>query len=74
MQRNIGLQNPKKQAIGKPVLKSVTSNTLGGFLQKAQRALLTVPWQVLQIAPTNTPGEFRLWALVSKIVDCKELN
>lgn len=65
LQRNVGLQNRKKKAVtGFKNIMSSTTGTLGGFLQKAQRTLLTVPWQVLQIAQTNTPGEFRLWALV----------
>ncbi|CAH0549983.1 unnamed protein product [Brassicogethes aeneus] len=43
----------------KPAMKSLV-----GFIHRAQRTLLTSMWQVLQIAPTNTPGEFKLWALV----------
>ncbi|CAK1550449.1 unnamed protein product [Leptosia nina] len=45
--------------------KSVgASNTLGGFIKRAQRTLLNTPWQIIQIAETAEPGLFRLWALV----------
>ncbi|XP_045502598.1 DNA polymerase epsilon catalytic subunit 1 [Colias croceus] len=40
------------------------SNTLGGFIRRAQRTLLNTPWQIIQIAETGEPGLFRLWALV----------
>lgn len=46
-------------------VRTTPSGGLGGFLQKAQKLLLTAPWHVLQILPTTTPGEFKLWALVS---------
>ncbi|XP_023014693.2 DNA polymerase epsilon catalytic subunit 1 [Leptinotarsa decemlineata] len=54
----------KKSNNDTTILRSAAPGTLGGFIQRAQRTLLTTPWQVIQIAPTNTPGEFRLWALV----------
>ncbi|XP_060805157.1 DNA polymerase epsilon catalytic subunit 1 [Amyelois transitella] len=41
-----------------------TSNTLGGFIRKAQRTLLNTPWQIIQVSETSEPGLFRLWALV----------
>ena len=41
-------------------------NTLSGFLRRAQHKLLNTPWQIIQIAETNEPGMFRLWALVDK--------
>lgn len=63
-QRNNGLQNVKKARGNSNFIRSAPKNTLGGFLLNAQRALITTPWQVIQIASTSTPGEFRLWALV----------
>jgi DNA polymerase epsilon subunit 1 len=48
----------------KPVSALVPSNTMGGFLRRAQHALLTSNWQVIQVAQTNDPGIFKLWALV----------
>lgn len=46
------------------VLRTAAPGTLGGFIQRAQRTLLTVPWQVLQISATGTAGDYKLWALV----------
>nr|XP_027207609.1 DNA polymerase epsilon catalytic subunit A-like [Penaeus vannamei] len=46
------------------VVRSGPTSTLGGFLRKAQRTLLDVPWQLIQLAETNTAGQFKLWALV----------
>ncbi|KAG5892154.1 hypothetical protein JTB14_026392 [Gonioctena quinquepunctata] len=64
-QRTCVNQNKKKRMSNSPAVRSTAApGTLGGFIQRAQRTLLTTPWQVLQIASTNTPGEFRLWALV----------
>ncbi|XP_045777091.1 DNA polymerase epsilon catalytic subunit 1 isoform X2 [Maniola jurtina] len=40
------------------------TNTLGGFIRRAQRTLLNTPWQIIQVAETAEPGLFRLWALV----------
>ncbi|XP_018571015.1 DNA polymerase epsilon catalytic subunit A [Anoplophora glabripennis] len=59
LQRNVGHPNKKKKGVSLsgPV-------TIGGFIQRAQRTLLNTPWQVLQVAATGTPGEFRVWALV----------
>jgi DNA polymerase epsilon subunit 1 len=48
----------------KSVSSLVPSNTMGGFLRRAQHALLTSNWQVIQVAQTNDPGIFKLWALV----------
>ncbi|KAK7073292.1 hypothetical protein SK128_028068 [Halocaridina rubra] len=42
----------------------VASTTLGEFLLKTQRTLLDVPWQIIQLAETNTPGLYKLWTLV----------
>ncbi|CAG9565610.1 unnamed protein product [Danaus chrysippus] len=40
------------------------SNTLGGFIKRAQRTLLNTPWQIIQIQETSEPGVFRVWSLV----------
>ncbi|KAG7176387.1 DNA polymerase epsilon catalytic subunit A-like [Homarus americanus] len=46
------------------VVRSGPTTTLGGFLRKTQRTLMDVPWQIIQLAETNTPGQYKLWALV----------
>ncbi|XP_023213231.1 DNA polymerase epsilon catalytic subunit A-like isoform X2 [Centruroides sculpturatus] len=46
------------------VIRSGPSTSIGGFLRKSQRSILETPWQIIQIAETAHPGEFRLWALI----------
>ncbi|XP_076638395.1 DNA polymerase epsilon catalytic subunit 1 isoform X3 [Colletes latitarsis] len=41
-------------------------NSLGGFLRRAQKKLVTTPWQIIQISETNEPGLFRLWILIDQ--------
>lgn len=72
MQRNEGQHKTKKTKASNAVVRSAPPGTLGGFIMRTQRALITIPWQVIQIAPTNAPGEFKLWALVS--LSCLKLN
>ncbi|XP_057662319.1 DNA polymerase epsilon catalytic subunit 1 [Diorhabda carinulata] len=65
LQKNLGHQSKKKKTNSNiAVLRSSAPGTLGDFIQRAQRSLLTTPWQVIQIVPTAVAGEFRLWALV----------
>ncbi|XP_064211685.1 DNA polymerase epsilon catalytic subunit 1 isoform X2 [Tribolium castaneum] len=64
MQRAQGTRNRKKAKSSASVLRSTVTGTLSGFLQKAQKTLLTVPWQVIQVAPTPVAGEYKLWALI----------
>lgn len=64
LQRKDGLPSSKKSKKNVPIIRTVQQGTLGGFLQKAQRSLLTSIWQVIQVTQTNTPGEFKIWALV----------
>lgn len=69
LQKNIGTINKKNKSTNSvAILRDTHLSSLGGFLQRAQRSLLLMAWQVLQITPLNTPGEFRLWALVSIIL------
>ncbi|KAG0692675.1 DNA polymerase epsilon catalytic subunit A [Chionoecetes opilio] len=48
------------------VVRSGPATTIGGFLRRAHRTLLDVPWQIVQagVAETTTPGQYKLWALV----------
>lgn len=48
------------------VARNTNTSTLGGFLRRAQKKLLTTPWQIIQISATNEPGLFRLWVLVDQ--------
>ncbi|XP_030759546.1 DNA polymerase epsilon catalytic subunit A [Sitophilus oryzae] len=75
LQKNLGNPNKKKKNKGSmAVLRSSAPGTMGGFLQKTQRTLLTTPWQILQIISTATPGEFKLWALVQSELYCVKLT
>ena len=64
LQRNQGNKSKRKVGNSAAVLRSTVSGTLGGFIQRAQKTLLTVPWQVIQVVATMTQGEYRVWALV----------
>lgn len=66
LQRIVGKRLIKKAKSSLAVVRSAPAGTLGGFLQRAQRTLLVTPWQILQICPTATAGEFKLWALVRR--------
>ncbi|XP_050693132.1 DNA polymerase epsilon catalytic subunit A-like [Eriocheir sinensis] len=46
------------------VVRSGPMTTLGSFLRRAHRTLMDVPWQIIQLSETNTPGQYKLWALV----------
>ncbi|CAH0728541.1 unnamed protein product, partial [Brenthis ino] len=66
-----GLRNKSKRGrVDKDASTSMVSrntgptNTLGGFIRRAQRTLLNTPWQIIQVAETAEPGLFKLWALV----------
>ncbi|XP_075749504.1 DNA polymerase epsilon catalytic subunit 1 [Rhipicephalus microplus] len=45
-------------------IRAGVTGTLGSFLRRAQRNLLDLPWQIIQLDQMGTPGVFRLWALV----------
>ncbi|KAJ3294019.1 DNA polymerase epsilon catalytic subunit [Borealophlyctis nickersoniae] len=35
-----------------------------GFFRRQTRSVLTMPWHILQVAETDIPGDFRVWAMV----------
>lgn len=43
---------------------STNNQSISGFLHRQQDNILRHKWQVLQIVETDTPGDFRLWALI----------
>ena len=63
-QRNNG-ECKSKRIKPMPVVRTLGANTIGSFLHRAQRALISCPWQVIQIISTTTPGEYKLWTLVN---------
>ncbi|XP_062505128.1 DNA polymerase epsilon catalytic subunit A-like isoform X2 [Corticium candelabrum] len=47
---------------------------LSTFFRKKALSLVDTPWQVIQIAETNQPGLFKLWALVGSDLHCMRLH
>ncbi|RUS33948.1 DNA directed, epsilon, isoform CRA_a [Jimgerdemannia flammicorona] len=45
---------------------TLTSNTVGNFFRQQAGSLVTSPWQIVQIAETETAGELRMWVLIQK--------
>lgn len=64
-QRDNGQQSKKIKSAANTALRS--SVNIQSFIQKAQRKLYNLSWQVVQVIETNTPGEFKLWALVNHL-------
>ncbi|XP_018496572.1 DNA polymerase epsilon catalytic subunit A [Galendromus occidentalis] len=54
-------QPPLKRA---KTCSGLKSNTLGGFLKKAQQNLLNSTWQIVQIVPAGEDGVFKVWVLI----------
>jgi len=63
----------KRSKSGVGIGASRAQATLGGFLQKAKRTLMDTPWQIIQIAETGSPGQFKVWALVGSDLHCIKL-
>lgn len=51
-----------------------TTTTLGGFLRRAQRSLIEMSWQIIQIAPIGELGQFIVWAMVGEELHKIKLN
>ncbi|XP_017892120.1 DNA polymerase epsilon catalytic subunit A [Ceratina calcarata] len=58
------LSKKSDEQINLGVTRNTNTSTLNGFLRRAQKKLLTTPWQIIQISATNEPGLYRLWVLV----------
>uniref|UniRef100_T1J6P1 DNA polymerase epsilon catalytic subunit n=1 Tax=Strigamia maritima TaxID=126957 RepID=T1J6P1_STRMM len=53
----------QRELSGKRICRQNTTS-VGGFIRKAQNTLLSMPWQIIQIAETSALGVFKVWALV----------
>lgn len=51
-----------------------SSATLGGFLRRAQRSIIEMPWQIIQIAPVDEQGQFNVWAMIGDELHKIKLN
>lgn len=58
----------------KPQTRPAGAVTLGGFLRRTQRSLIELPWQIIQIAPVGTLGQFVVWAMVDTELHKIKLN
>jgi len=50
-----------------PLVDSVQKGpiqSLGGFLKRAQRNLIELTWQIIQIVPIDQDGHYNLWAII----------
>jgi DNA polymerase epsilon subunit 1 len=47
---------------------------LSTFFRKQALSIVDTPWQVIQIAETNQPGLFKLWALICGDLHCMKLH
>lgn len=65
-------QNKNKRTRIDDVAQASTSHarasagTLGGFLRRAQRSIIEMPWQIIQLAPVDEVGQFNVWAMVGE--------
>lgn len=48
--------------------------TLGGMLAERSTAMASAAWDIVQLAPTARPGEFRMWVLVDRQLHALRLH
>ncbi|KAK0098900.1 hypothetical protein PV326_000061 [Microctonus aethiopoides] len=65
-QKRMKMVGESEETIHSGIIRNTNSSTIAGFFRKTQRKLLDYPWQILQIAETNEPGLFKLWALIEQ--------
>lgn len=55
-------------------LQLLPTSNVGSFFRQQQAVATHSHWQLLQLAPSPTPGVFRLWALVDSGLYCVPLH
>ncbi|KAI8093391.1 uncharacterized protein BX664DRAFT_278331 [Halteromyces radiatus] len=45
---------------------STTDGNLSSLFRRQTGSLLMCPWQIIQIAETDTPGDFKMWVLIQQ--------
>jgi hypothetical protein len=55
-------------------LQVLPTSNVGRFFRQQQAVATHSHWQLLQLAPSPTPGVFRLWALVDSSLYCVPLR
>ncbi|KAI8349205.1 hypothetical protein EDC96DRAFT_308837 [Choanephora cucurbitarum] len=53
-----------RQAGTTNTISAQSRDGVGSFFRKQTGSLVTAPWEVLQIAETEIPGEYRMWIIV----------
>ncbi|ESO90687.1 hypothetical protein LOTGIDRAFT_217825 [Lottia gigantea] len=54
-------------------MSTTPARGLGGFLRKTARSMMDMPWQIVQLAETSNPGQFKLWALIGSDLHAMKL-
>lgn len=55
-------------------LQLLPTGNVGRFFRQQQAVATHSHWQLLQLAPSPTPGTFKLWALVDSALYCVPLR
>lgn len=62
--KKICSETNQEQNMSTGIVRTGNIGTIGAFLQKSLHTLLDNPWQIVQLAKTKIPGEFKAWVLV----------
>uniref|UniRef100_A0A6Q2YZ91 DNA polymerase epsilon catalytic subunit n=1 Tax=Esox lucius TaxID=8010 RepID=A0A6Q2YZ91_ESOLU len=68
------LLDGEAQPVGGGVIRDAGPATgLGSFLRRTARSVMDMPWQIVQIAETSHPGQYKLWAVIGSDLHCMKL-
>ncbi|XP_014670833.1 PREDICTED: DNA polymerase epsilon catalytic subunit A-like [Priapulus caudatus] len=56
------------------VVRHSTGTGMHGFIRRTARAVVDLPWQIIQIAETGQPGQYKVWALIGTDLHAIKLN
>eukprot|EP00112_Aurelia_sp_Birch-Aquarium-sp1_P000107 Seg1008.10 transcript_id=Seg1008.10/GoldUCD/mRNA.D3Y31 product="DNA polymerase epsilon catalytic subunit A" protein_id=Seg1008.10/GoldUCD/D3Y31 len=77
-QRKARLQLEKETGYAAPIAGRAQSTGsqagLTGFFRKQAKSILESPWQIVQLTEGDTPGIFRLWAIIGQELHCIKVN
>ncbi|KAN0061615.1 DNA polymerase epsilon catalytic subunit [Thecaphora frezii] len=54
--------------------KGISMGTVGSLFSRKSMSMATATWDVVQICPTNRPGEFRLWIAIDQHLQSLKLR
>lgn len=65
----------QNRALGVGLNRRIRNGGTATFFQQQTRNILEMPWQILQIAQTESaPGEFNVWAVINNVMYCVKLQ